>query len=196
MGLVLLVAALATLIAVALPSRPGHRVRLRAAGALMTAGLLLVGEPLLSQRIDGAYPVLLAAAAIALLPFAWCNRAAGGIVLACVGICLNAAVVGFNGAMPVETQSVVRAGLDPAAVPNPADRRLETADDATALRWLGARVAVPIPAAREVDTLGDVATAAGIGLFLVGFARRHRRELGVDYVMMAGWAQAEHPERC
>ncbi|MGQ0467270.1 MAG: DUF5317 family protein [Sporichthyaceae bacterium] len=196
MGLVVLVAGLAMLVAAALPSRPGHRVRPGATGALMTAGLLLVGEPIVSQRIDGAYPVLLVAASLALVPFAWVNRAIPGMVLACAGVALNATVVGFNGAMPIESSAVARAGLDPALVPYPSDPRFEPADDETSLRWLGARIAVPIPGAREVDSLGDVATAAGIGLFLVGYARRHRRELPSDYVRMAGWAQDRHPERC
>ncbi|MGQ0846636.1 MAG: DUF5317 family protein [Sporichthyaceae bacterium] len=177
MGLTLLVVALALVPAVAVPSRPGHRPRLRALGVLSAACLLLVGEPLLGERVPGAYPVLLAVAALLLGRFALVNRCVPGVVLACAGVGLNAAVVLANGAMPVEQKAVVRAGLDPAAAALDADRRREFAGDGTDLRWLGERIAVPTPVRSEVVSLGDVATAAGLGLFVFGYARRHRREL-------------------
>lgn len=197
MGLTLLVVALALLMAVAMPSRPGHRPRLRSLGVLSAGGLLLVGEPLLGERVPGAYPVLLAMATVLLGHFALVNRRVPGIVLACAGVGLNSAVVLANGAMPIEERAVVRAGLDPATLAIHADRRRELADEATDLRWLGERIAVPNPVRPEVVSLGDVAVAAGLGLFVVGYLRRHRRELDPTYVMMNGWVPANSSlERC
>lgn len=196
MGLTLLVATLALLLAAAVPSRPGTRPRLQSAGLLLTAGLLLVAEPLLTGRVPFAYPALLGAAAIVLVRFAARNRAVPGVALACLGVCLNAAVVLANGSMPVEERAAVRAGIDPAGLALHADPRHEPAGEATALRWLDDRVAVPIPGAREVNSLGDVAIAAGVGLFVFALARRHRRDLDPSYVMMSGWARPRRPERC
>ena len=177
MVLTLLVVALALLLATPAPSRPGSRPRLRSQGLLVVACLVLLAEPLLSDQVALAYPVLLTAAALVLARFAVHNRAVPGIVLACAGLCLNASVVVANGSMPVEPHAIVRAGIDPATVALDADPRHEAADRATALRWLDDRVPVPIPGAREVGSLGDVAIAAGVGLFAFALARRHRRDL-------------------
>lgn len=196
MGLTLLVTALALALAAVAPSRPGSRTRLQSGGLLAAACLLLSAEPLLSERAGLAYPVLLTAAALILLRFGFVNRAVPGVVLACLGVCLNASVVLANGSMPVEEAAVIRAGIDPATLALHADPRHEPADGSTALRWLDDRVAVPIPHAREVNSLGDVAIAAGVGLFVFAFSRRHRRDLSPTYVMMSGWARPRSPERC
>jgi hypothetical protein len=196
MALTLLVVVLALLLAVVAPSRPGSRPALRSAGLLVAAALLLLAEPLLTDHIAIAYPVLIAAAAVVLARFAALNRAIPGVVLACLGLCLNAGVVLANGSMPVEERAVIRAGIDPASLALDDDPRHELADDSTVLRALDDRVAVPIPGAREVNSLGDVAIAAGLGLFTFALARRHRRDLDPEYVMMSGWARPRSPERC
>lgn len=196
MGLTVLVVALASLLAVALPSRLGTRPRLLATGLLMSAALMLVAEPLVAARVDGAYPVLLTAAALLLARFGLLNRRVPGIVLACLGVGLNTAVVLANGSTPVEIRAIEQAGIDPAALALDADPRHEAAGETTRLRWLDDRVAVPIPARPEIISLGDVAVAAGVGLFVFGYARRHRDQLDPASVMMNGWAQPRSPERC
>lgn len=196
MGLTVLVVALAALLAVAMPSRPGTRPRLLATGVLMSAGLLLAAEPLAAERIVGAYPVLLTVAALLLARFGFLNRRVPGVALACLGVGLNATVVLANGSMPVEIRAVEQAGIDPAALALDADPRHEAAGEATRLRWLDHRIAVPIPARPETISLGDVAVAAGVGLFLFGYARRHRRNLDPTSVMMSGWAPPRSHERC
>ncbi len=196
MGLTVLVIGLALLLAVVSPSRPGHRPQLRATGALVAACLVLLAEPLLSVHVGLAYPALLGVGALLLARFAFVNRAVPGIVLACFGVCLNASVVLANGSMPVETHAVLRAGIDPAALALDSDPRHELADGSTALRWLDDRIAVPTPRVAEVISLGDVAIAAGVGLFVFGFTRRHRREMDPYYVMMSEWAPPRSPERC
>lgn len=196
MVLTLLVVVLALLLAAVAPSRAGSRPVLRSVGLLVTAALLLLAEPLLTQYVALAYPVLLAAAAVVLVRFATLNRTVPGVVLACLGVCLNAGVVLANGSMPVEERAVLRAGLDPASLALHEDPRHELAGEGTVLRALDDRVAVPIPGAREVNSLGDVAIAAGVGLFAFALARRHRRDLDPEYVMMSGWARSRSPERC
>jgi hypothetical protein len=73
--------------------------------------------------------------------------------------------------MPVEPHAAVRAGI-PALE---SGSRHEPADDHTRFRALGDRIAVPIPGHREIDSLGDVALAAGAGLFAFELTYRRRR---------------------
>jgi hypothetical protein len=59
-------------------------------------------------------------------------------------------------------------------------------DGATKLTTLGDRIPVPIPGHREVDSLGDLALAAGAGQF--AFAAAYRRRWDVRPGIMTRWA--------
>jgi hypothetical protein len=96
--------------------------------------------------------------------------------LAALGLLLNAVVVVANSSMPVEQSAATRAGVGLGTVSAHADHRHVLAGADTWLRALDDRVAVPLPGHREVDSLGDVAIAAGAGL-CVFTALRRRREI-------------------
>jgi hypothetical protein len=173
MGLLVLVVSAALLLGAVLGGRHGRLLghRLTSVWLLVPACAAQLAEPLSDHRIS--YPgSLLVSAAFALL-FTVRNRRVPGLPLAALGLLLNALVVVSNGAMPVEEQAAVRAGLsDPALSPDP---RHEIAGAQTQLRMLGDRIAVPIPGHREIDSLGDLTLAAGAGLFSFELTYRRRR---------------------
>jgi Family of unknown function (DUF5317) len=173
MGLMVLVVLAALLAGAVLGGRGGRIVghRLISPWLLVAAGAAQLAEPLTGHRIS--YPMLMLVAAALTVVFTVRNRRVPGIPLAALGLLLNALVVVSNGAMPVEEHAVVRAGLS-TRVPA-ADARHEAADAHTELRMLGDRIAVPIPGHREIDSLGDLALAAGAGLFSFELTYRRRR---------------------
>lgn len=173
MGLMVLVISTALLLGAVLGGRHGRLLghRLNSPWLLAAACAGQLAEPLSGHRIS--YPMsMLVSAALALL-FTVHNRRVPGIPLAALGLLLNALVVVSNGAMPVEAHAAVRAGLsDPVLAP---DARHEVAGAQTQLRVLADRIAVPIPGHREIDSLGDLALAAGAGLFAFELTYRRRR---------------------
>ncbi len=115
-------------------------------------------------------------AALLLCQFARRNLHVPGVPLVAVGLLLNAIVVVANGSMPVERTAATRAGGGPAL--STADHRHVLAGIDTRLRALDDRVAVPLPGHREVDSLGDLAIAAGLGLCACTAVRRRRGVFG------------------
>jgi hypothetical protein len=149
----------------------GHR--LRSAGLLGVAAVVLIAAPTASGSIDHAYPLAMMLGAALTGAFALRNRCVPGVPLVAIGVLLNALVVLGNNTMPIEARAAARAGVTTA--PSPSDHRHEPADGGTRLRLLDGRVAVPIPLHREVDSLGDVAVAAGAGLCVFTALRRRRQ---------------------
>jgi hypothetical protein len=170
MGLLFLVVLVALGSGALLGGRGGRLVghRLNSVWLLAAAGAAQLAASLSGHL---SYPTMMLVAAVLVIQFALRNRRTPGIPLAALGLLLNTLVVVGNGAMPVEADAVARAGL-PAFQ---AAGRHEAADDGTRFRALGDRIAVPIPGHREIDSLGDVALAAGAGLFAFELTYRRRR---------------------
>ncbi|HZE65757.1 MAG TPA: DUF5317 domain-containing protein [Sporichthyaceae bacterium] len=175
MGLVLLVILVALPLGALLGERGGRILghRLNSPWLLIAAFAAQLAEPLSDHRIS--YPTLMLVSAVLMIQFALRNRRVAGIPLAALGLLLNTVVVVGNGAMPVEEHAVVRAGLPAQTLAAASDARHEPADAQTKLRALGDRIAVPIPGHREIDSLGDLALAAGAGLFSFELTYRRRR---------------------
>ena len=100
------------------------------------------------------------------------NRKLPGTLLAAVGLVLNVAVIGANGAMPVSAAAAEAAGID--TVPSGEGFKHEPLDEDTRLPLLAD--ALPAPPFRTVFSLGDVYLALGI-LYLV-FARTRAKPEG------------------
>lgn len=166
--------------------------RLHGLGLLVAAFGVLLAEPLVSREVAYSFPLCLAIAATLMVQFAVRNVRVAGVALAAAGLVLNALVVIVNGAMPVSERAAVRAGLDVTALELDSDDRHEAMDGATRLPALADRVPVPIPGHREVDSVGDLALAAGVALFAFSAACSRRRVWGAESGIMAAWA----PERC
>jgi hypothetical protein len=174
MGLTVLVLAVA-LAAGRLAGGPGRVRPYRFDGvALVVAAFAVqVTEPVLASFVAYSYPLALAVSATLMVQFTARNLHIPGIALAGAGLVLNAVVVVANGAMPVSEAAAARAGIPAEALHLDADPRHERLDGNTVLRPLADVVPVPIPLHREVDSAGDIALAAGVGLF--GFSTMARR---------------------
>lgn len=146
--------------------------RLRSGGLLGAAAVVLIAAPSAARSIDHLHPLAMVLGAALVSTFALRNRGVPGVPLVAIGVLLNALVVLGNGAMPIEARAAARAGVT--ATSSHSDHLHEPADGGTRLRLLDDRVAVPIPLHREVDSLGDVAVAAGAGLWVFTTLRRRR----------------------
>jgi hypothetical protein len=164
-----------------------HRV-----GLLVAAFGVQLAEPLVSHEVAYSYPMCLAVSATLMVQFAAGNLRVPGVALAAAGLCANAAVVILNGAMPVSETSAVRAGISVEQMHLDTDDRHDPLDGGTKLTVLSDRIPVPIPGHREVDSLGDLAIAAGAGLYLFAAAYRRGGLFRNDSGIIARWA----PERC
>ncbi len=150
---------------------------------LVFAGLATqIGVGIITPRLIGtadAFVLLMAANAL-IAAFLIVNLRLPGMALAGVGLALNLAVIGINGAMPVLPQAADSVGR-----PISAERsglRHEVLDEHTKLRWLAD--AIPIKPLRTVLSLGDVVLALGLGLFVYRATRppagRRSRTRGVS----------------
>lgn len=194
MGLTLLVAVAAFVIGRLLGGSGGRpRLhRLDGVPLLVAAFVVQLSEPLVGREIPYSYPLTLAISATLLVQVAARNIRVPGVGLAAIGLVANAAVVIVNGAMPVSDSAVARAGISAAALALESDPRHEPLDGNTRLAVLADRIPVPIPGRREVDSVGDVALAAGVGLFVFTAMYRRRGVFDPDSGIMTPWA----PERC
>lgn len=142
---------------------------------------LLLGLP--GLRLDGAPrligSVLLVVSLVLALIAVWANRRVPGMPLIALGLLANLLVVGLNGAMPVSTATLERAGISTTGVdPRDLGRKYVLERPETRLAVLGARL--PVPPVRTVVTVGDVTQCAGLfllvqGLMLAGSRRRRLR---------------------
>jgi hypothetical protein len=153
--------------------------RLPAHGLLLplaALGILFVGVVLgwVGLPAGSLYAVALGLSALLVGCFALVNRSVTGTGLIAVGLLLNALVVGLNGALPVSAYAAARAGVGARAV---ADQRYEEAGSHTHLRFLGDVIPVPLPLRPEVDSIGDLLAAAGLGqLVFMAMRPAGRRE--------------------
>ncbi|MGQ0623267.1 MAG: DUF5317 domain-containing protein [Sporichthyaceae bacterium] len=176
MGLTLLVliAALAIGWFAGTPGGRVTRVGICGVPLLLTALLVLVGESVMARQIPYSYPISFAVAATLMIQFAARNLAVPGVALAVAGVLANATVILANGAMPVSVSAAQRAGVPIDVLELQSERRHEPLDGATRLPLLADRIPVPVPGHREVDSVGDLALAAGVGLFAFGAVHRRR----------------------
>jgi Family of unknown function (DUF5317) len=156
--------------------------RIKALPLAVAALVLHVLLGLQGLRLDGALrttgSVLLVASLLVALIVVWANRRLPGMLLIGLGLLANLLVVGVNGAMPVPTATLERAGI---SVTSPDLRELGPKyvleRPATRLGVLGARLA--IPQTRTMVSVGDLTQYAGLvllvqGLMLAGTRRRLR----------------------
>ncbi len=154
---------------------PMRAPRLDGVSLVVAALVVQLAEPFVSREVAYSFPLSLAVSATLLVQFAVRNVRVPGVALAAAGLVANAVVVIVNGAMPVSEPAAARAGISAAVLNLESDDRHEPIDGATRMSALGDRIPVPIPGHREVDSLGDLALAAGIGLFAFSAAYRRRR---------------------
>lgn len=165
MGLVVGVGALAALLALLAGGRGGDfPARFRrlpllfgAAAAQLVAAVALGGRPT-------AYAGALAVSAALAAGFVAVNVRVPGVPLVGLGLLLNAAVVGLNGAMPVSPTALERAGVSAQQF---SDGRHELGTGDTRLGFLGDVIPLPLPLHPEVVSAGDVLVAAGVGLLVL-----------------------------
>jgi MFS family permease len=154
-------------------------IRLRFLPILFLGVIVRFGTEIgLSYGIEGveALRVPLLALAYGLLLFSlWVNRWYPGMVLAFVGIAMNAmAIMAHGGYMPVWDQAYAASGLT-----GPIDSQLHylvsTSDPSFLLRLglLGDIIPIPIPPVQNVASIGDIFLTAGLAFFL--FATLLRR---------------------
>ena len=120
-----------------------------------------------------------------LLAGLWANREQPGLVLAFVGILLNAVAMITNGGyMPVWQPSIVAAGL-PINEIGSAFHKIVGDVSASGITGsflaqagpLGDIIPIPVPGLRNVASIGDVFLAAGLAFFLFATTVRTPREL-------------------
>jgi len=120
-----------------------------------------------------------------LLAGLWANRDQPGLVLAFVGILLNAVAMITNGGyMPVWQPSIIAAGL-PIDEVGSAFHKIVGDISASGITGrflaqagpLGDIIPIPVPGLRNVASIGDVFLAAGLAFFLFATTVRTPREL-------------------
>jgi len=128
---------------------------------------------------------LFSAGFLFLLAGLWANREQPGLVLAFVGILLNAVAMITNGGyMPVWQPSIVAAGL-PISEVGSAFHKIVGDVSASGITGsflaqagpLGDIIPIPVPGLRNVASIGDVFLAAGLAFFLFATTVRTPREL-------------------
>ena len=128
---------------------------------------------------------LFAIAFLFLLAGLWANREQPGIVLAFVGILLNAVAVTTNaGYMPVWQPSILAAGLPITELGSAFHKIVGVAAGGgipsnflAEAGPLGDIIPIPIPGLRNVASIGDVFLAAGLAFFLFATTVRSAAEL-------------------
>lgn len=141
-----------------------HRPRLVVAAVLVQLAGAVTGGP--------AYPLGLVVSAGLVALFLARNRGVRGTGLLALGLLSNALVVALNGAMPVSSDAVGRAGISTQDILSGADPRHELAGPGTRLRPLGDVIPVLLPVRPEVVSIGDVLVAAGLGQLVLLATRR------------------------
>lgn len=159
-------------------------IRLRLVWVLFAALLVRFGiETALAAGLPLAETFRLPLFALAfwmLIVALWANRARPGIVLAMVGVLLNATAILANGGhMPIWQPSVIAAGFDLDEVNRSFHVLLPISLDATFLLRAGPFgdiLPIPIPGIRNVASLGDLFLSAGLGFFLFASVLRTPKE--------------------
>jgi hypothetical protein len=139
-----------------------------------------------------AYPVGLIGSAVCIAVFLRLNVLRPGVALLAVGFGSNALVVALNGAMPVSSRALARAGLDQFV----GDPRHELAGVQTLLPWLGDVVPVALPGLGQAVSPGDVLIAAGAGLLLyagMGGTGRVAAKTAPSWAELEAEPSGDHP---
>lgn len=106
---------------------------------------------------SGELTVLLVSNALVAI-FVILNRHLAGMLLAGLGLVLNASVIAANGAMPVSERAAETAGVSRSL--DDAGLKHERLTDDTKLPWLGDVIGIPV--LEEVLSVGDVVLTLGI----------------------------------
>lgn len=175
--LVVLVIVLAVLLALATGGRFARLADQPLTGLrwLGAAALCQLLGALVSEAAGIAYTVGLLASAVCISVFLRLNLQQPGVALLAVGFACNALVVALNGAMPVSSTALTRAGLRPQVAPDP---RHEVSGGSTLLPWFGDVIPVALPNLGQAVSPGDVLIAAGAGLILYAGMHGARRPGG------------------
>ncbi|MDX6247636.1 MAG: hypothetical protein QOF10_996 [Kribbellaceae bacterium] len=139
-----------------------------------------------------AYPVGLIGSAACIAVFLRLNLVRPGVALLALGFASNALVVALNGAMPVSSEALARAGLDQFVE----DPRHELSAVQTLLPWLGDVVPVALPGLGQAVSPGDVLIAAGAGLLLyagMGGTGRVREAAAPSWAELEAETSGDHP---
>lgn len=176
MGLVLLGLVVGLLAGLATGGRLRELAALPFPGAPLLLGAVVVqllGLALARVLAPGVTWGLAIAVSAALVgAFLLVNRSVAGTALIALGLLTNAVVILANGAMPVSAYAAARSGVGVAAVN---DARHAPQTSSTRLSLLGDLVPVPLPVRPEVDSVGDLMVAAGVGQLLFCAVRPRRR---------------------
>jgi hypothetical protein len=145
---------------------------------LLLLALQVVLPQVRGERMAQLLRVAWMASFPALMWLGWLNRRSPGMLLALVGLALNALVIATNGGMPVSLE-VARLASGGSPVSIPAGDFAHTAlTSSTRLAWLADVIASPGP--RGIATLlsaGDVVLFSGVVCF-ISSAMTSKRESG------------------
>ncbi len=155
-------------------------VRFRWAALVFLAVLVRYGaEALITRGFEPAIGLqvpLLTGASVILLVGLWANRRLPGIAIAFVGVLSNAVVLAVNaGRMPIWEPSLTAAGFRPEDVSPAIHTILPATLDPSFLVHLGPFadiVPVPLPYLANVDSIGDLLIAFGLGFLLFAVVQR------------------------
>lgn len=165
MLLALLVMTIAAVAALAAGGRLSNLADLHFAGVRWLA--VAVCAQIVGALLGGtAYPLCLLVSAALVSVFLGGNWHQPGVALLAAGFTANALVVLLNGAMPVSTSALAKAGIDTTAAELALDPRHEPATDTTVLGWLGDTIPVALPGLGQAISPGDLLVAAGAGLMI------------------------------
>jgi MFS family permease len=149
-------------------------IRLRWIGLLFAAVIIRFGtEALLNAGVPLVetlrLPLLLSGFVLLLIGL-WVNRGYPGLVLAFIGILMNAVVITINGGyMPIWLPSLIAAGFEPADVTSALHVVVGGGLDADFLLnaiFLADIFPIPFPVVQNVASLGDLFLTFGLGFFL------------------------------
>lgn len=127
----------------------------------MGLALQLAVGPLLDERGDVAFPLLLLSTALIAL-FLLVNIHRPGMVIAGAGLILNLVVIGANGAMPVSRSAAAQ--IDAPITAASSGAKHDVMDDDTRLPWLGDWI--PVVALKTVLSVGDIVLGLGLAAFV------------------------------
>lgn len=175
MTLVLLIAALATVIVV-ISGEARHLAHLRIRGVrlLIVAVWLQLAPPFFAPEASGLH---IAGWVASLVLVALCllgNANLAGVPLIATGLLSNVLVIMANGAMPVSTAEAARIGVPAKRLNLEADPLREPMTASTNFAMLGDVVPVALPWQPQVVSPGDVLVASGVALMLIAGPRRRR----------------------
>jgi Family of unknown function (DUF5317) len=144
---------------------PFGRLQIHWWGAALV-GLVMQGIPATSGLGRTLGPILLVASYALLLAFALVNRRLRALWLVIAGLAANLLVIGVNGGMPVSTEALRDAGLNPARLGDAGTLKHHLMGPEDSLTPLADVIAIPQPVGAVVS-IGDVALYLGVAALVV-----------------------------